>query len=151
MFEKDFHVQLSVSFSFFSNSGTTYCLHCSYETIVPVIFLFNASSLLEIASLWKGRGLKYSTCELTAAVDKSNGYHMESYRKFPTLSKARREKLECLKDTRTDPSNNNNSLSGFLDACSSVTKRSDIKSPKPSKTGIFPNVSLFCNKSSKRI
>ena len=67
------------------------------------------------------------------------------------LSKAPREKLDCLEQTGTDPSNNTNRLSGFQDAYSSLIKRSDIKSYKPSKTGIFPNVCLFCNKARKRI
>ena len=153
MFEIIFHIQLSVSFLFFSNSGTTCCLHCSSETKVPVI-LFNESSLLkcqEILSLRKGQDLKYSTFELRAKMDKSHGYHMECYRKFTALSKAQREKIDCLKNTRTDCSNNTNSLSGFQDACSSMIKGSDIKSPKPPKTGIFPNVCFFCNKARKRI
>ena len=84
-------------------------------------------------------------------MDKSHGYHMECYRKFTTLSKAQREKMDCLKNTRTDCSNNTNSLPGFRDACSSMIKRSDIKSSKPSKTGIFPNVCFFCNEAKKRI
>ena len=115
MFETIFHIPLSLSFSFFSNSDTTCCLHYSSETKVPVI-LANASSLLkcqEISSLRKGQGLKYSTFELPATVDKSHGYHMECYRKFTALSKAQREKLDCLKNVCTDPSNNNDSLSGF--------------------------------------
>ena len=32
-----------------------------------------------------------------------------------------------------------------------MTKRSNIKLSKPSKTGIVPNVYLFCNKVRKRI
>ena len=153
MFKIIFHMQLSARFLFFSNSGTTCYLHCSSETKVPVI-LFNESSLLkcqEILSLRKGQGLKYSTFELPAKMDKSHGYHMECYRKFTALSKAQREKMDCLKNTRTDSSNNTNSLSGFQDACSSMIKRSDIKPPKPSKTEIFPNVSLFCDKTRKRL
>ena len=74
----------------------------------------------------------FSTFELPPKMDKSHGYHMECYRNFTALSKAQREKLDCLKNTRTDSSNNTNSLSGFQDACSSMIKRSDIKSPKPS-------------------
>ena len=150
MFEIIFHIQLSVSFLFFSNSGTTCCLHYSSETKVPVI-LFNENSLpkcQEILSLRKGQGLRYSTFELPTKMDKSHGYHMECYRKFTALSKAQREKLGCLKNTRTDSSNNTISVSRrvFFNY-----KRSDIKSPKPSKTGIFPNVCLFCNKARKRI
>ena len=53
--------------------------------------------------------------------------------------------MNYLKNTRTDCSNNTNSLPGFRHWCSSMIKRSDIKSPKPSKTGIFPNVHFFCN------
>ena len=49
---------------------------------------------------------------------------------YPKLNE---KKLECLKSTRTDPSNNKNSLSVFQDPCSSMTKRSDIKSPKSNK------------------
>ena len=78
-------------------------------------------------------------------------YHMECFRKFTTLSKAQREKLDCLKNIRTDPSNNTNSLSGFQDVRSSMIKRSYKKSPKLSKPGIFPNVCLFCNNGRKRI
>ena len=153
MFEIIFHIQLSVSFLFFSDSGTTCCLHCSLETKVPII-LFNESSLLkcqEILSLRKGQGLKYSTFELPAKSNKSYGYHLECYRKFTALSKAQREKLDCLKNTRTNSSNNTNSLSGLQDAWFSMIKRSDIKSSKPSKAGIFPNVCLLCNKARKRI
>ena len=76
---------------------------------------------------------------------------MECYRKFTALSKAQREKLDCLKNTRTNSSNNTNSLSGLQDAWFSMIKRSDIKSSKPSKAGIFPNVCLLCNKARKRI
>ena len=32
-----------------------------------------------------------------------------------------------------------------------MTERSDIKSPKLSKTGIFSNVCFFCNKARRRI
>ena len=84
MFEIFFHIQLSISFSFFSNSGNTCCLHCSSETKIPVI-LFNESSLLkfqEILSLRKGKGLNYSTFELPTKMHKSHGYRMEYYRKF---------------------------------------------------------------------
>ena len=59
MFEIIVYIQQSVCFSFFSNSGTTCCSHCSSETKVPVI-LFNESPLLkcqEILSLRKGQGL----------------------------------------------------------------------------------------------
>ena len=83
-------MQLSVRFSFFSNSGSTCYSHFLSETKVPVI-LFNESSLLKcekILSLQKGQGLKYSTFELPAKLDKYYGYHMESYRKFTGLSKA---------------------------------------------------------------
>ena len=45
MFEIFFHVELLVSFSFFPNSGTTCCLHCSSEAKVAIT-LFNESSLL---------------------------------------------------------------------------------------------------------
>ena len=127
---------------FFSNSDTTCCLHCSSETKVPVL-LFNESSLLkcqDILSLRKGQGLKYSTFEPPAKMYKSHGYHMECYRKFTALSKPQREKMDCLKNTRTDCSHNTNSLFGFQDACSSMIKRLDIKSPKPPKTGIFKRV-----------
>ena len=97
MFEIIFHIQLSVSFLFSSNSGTTCCLHCSSETKVPVIF--NESSLLkfkEILSLRKGQGLKYSTFELPAKIDKSHDYHLECYRRLTALSKAQREKLDIV-------------------------------------------------------
>ena len=97
MFEIIFHIQLSVSFLFFSDSGTTCCLHCSSETKVPVIF--NESSLLkfqEILSLRKGQDLKYSTFELPAKIDKSHGYHLECYQRLTALSKAQREKLDIV-------------------------------------------------------
>ena len=63
--------------------------------------------------------------------------YMECCRKVTTLSKAQQEKPECLKNTRTDPPNNKNNLSGFQDACSSMTEKSGIKLTEPSKTGIF--------------
>ena len=81
MFEIIFHIQLSVSFLFFSNSGTTCCLHCSSETKIPVI-LFNESSLVkcqEILSLHKGQGLKYPAFDLPDKMDKSDGCNMECY------------------------------------------------------------------------
>ena len=63
MFEMIFKIQVSVYFSFFSNSGTDCYLHCSSETKVPVK-LFNLSSLLmilkEILGLRKRQILKYS-------------------------------------------------------------------------------------------
>ena len=65
MFEKNFKIQLSVNFSFFSTSGTTCYLHCSPETRLTVILL-NTSSLLnvqEILSLQKEQCLKYSAFE----------------------------------------------------------------------------------------
>ena len=40
---------------------------------------------------------EYSIFELPAKVDKSYDYHMECYRKFTALSKAQREKMDCLK------------------------------------------------------
>ena len=92
MFEIIVHILLSLSFSFFSNLRTTCCLHCSTETKVHIL-LFNESSLLkgqEILSLRKGQGLRYSTFELPAKVDKSQGYHMLCYQKFTALSKAQR-------------------------------------------------------------
>ena len=92
MFEIIVHIQLSLSFSFFCNLRTTCCLHCSTETKVHIL-LFNESSLLkgqEILSLRKGQGLRYSTFELPAKVDKSQGYHMLCYQKFTALSKAQR-------------------------------------------------------------
>ena len=51
MFEIVFHTKLSVSFLFFSNSGTTCCLHCSSETKIPVI-LFNESSFVKYQETW---------------------------------------------------------------------------------------------------
>ena len=81
MFEIIFHIQLSVIFWFFSNSGTTCCFHCSSETKIPVI-LFNESSLVkcqEILSLHKGQGLKYSAFDLPNKMDKSYGCNMECY------------------------------------------------------------------------
>ena len=122
MFEIVFHIKLSVSFLFFSNSGTTCCLHCSSETKIPVI-LFNESSFVkyqEILSLHKGQGLKYSAFDLPDKMDKSYSCNMECYWKFTALSKAQREKLNCLKNTWTNPSNNTNNLSWFQDTCSSM-------------------------------
>ena len=81
MFEIFFHIQLSISFSFFSNSGNTCCLHCSSETKIPVI-LFNESSFVkcqEILSLHKGQGLKYPAFDLPDKMDKSYGCNMECY------------------------------------------------------------------------
>ena len=60
-------------------------------------------------------------------------------------------KAGLFKNYRTDSSNNTNSFSGFQGACSSMIKRSDIKSTKSPKAVIFPNVYLFCNKARKRI
>ena len=56
------------------------------------------------------------------------------------------------KKPRTAPFKNNSSLSGFqMLVLSSVPKISDIKSPNPSKAGIFPNVCLFPSKARKII
>ena len=60
-------------------------------------------------------------------------------------------KAGLFKNYRTDSSNNTNSFSGLQGACSSMIKRSDIKSLKSPKAVIFPNVYLFCNKARKRI
>ena len=51
MFEIIVYIQQSVCFSFFSNSGTTCCIHCSSETKVPVI-LFNESWVFEKGKVW---------------------------------------------------------------------------------------------------
>ena len=116
---------------------------------IEFLFIFNSTNSVLMPSYFLG---KLCSSKFRAKVQGlADSYHMEYYRKFTALSKAQREKPNCLNNSRTDSSNNTNSLSGFQIAYSSMIKRSYIKSPKPSKAGIFPNVCLFCNKARKRL
>ena len=143
--------------------GNVCCLHCAHDSKGPII-LFNQESLLKVQDILKLRkieGLKYGTFDIPTTVETKNGYHMDCYRKFTALSKSQRNKLEKLKQKPVDTSSNNKTLSGIQEnnkiygnsqnTSSSMTKRSDITSPKPSKTGIFPNACLFCNQQRKRV
>ena len=116
--------------------------------------MLNTSSLLkcqEILSLRKRQCLKYAAFELPVTVDKRHGYHMKCYRKITALSKAQRKKLKCLKNTALIFLPTTIVSLDFKMHGSLLTKRSDIKSHKPSKTGIFPKVCLFRNKARKEI
>ena len=71
---------------------------------------------------------------------------MPCYRRFTALSKNQHDKMQCA--IEIDITNNNRNKeptdqSGF----SLMTKRSEIKFPKPSRTGVFPSLCLFCNQS----
>ena len=117
------------------------------------VVLFNNSSLSkcqEILKVRRDQNLKYSTVELPEVPDNIHGYHMPCYRRFTALSKCQRDIMQ--RAVKIDINNSNpieepTDQSGF----SLMTKRSEIKSPKPSRIGTFPSLCLFCNQSRKKV
>ena len=105
------------------------------------VVLFNNSSLSKRQEILKARrdhNLRYSTVELPEAPDNIHGYHMPCYRRFTALSKSQRDKMQRAIEidiTNNNPSKEPTDQSGF----SLMIKRSEIKSPKPSRTGVFPS------------
>lgn len=127
---------------FISDKGSCYIVQCKLFT-----------EFQEILSLRKGKGLKYSIFGVLAIVDKNHGCHMEGYQNFTALSKGQWEILEYPKKSPALLLLKTTAV--YLDfrmfVLSSVPKISDIKSPNPSKAGIFPNVCLFPSKARKII
>ena len=74
---------------------------------------------------------------------------MPCYRRFTTLLKCQRDKMQRAKEidiTNNSPNEEPTDQSGL----SLMTKRSEIKAPKPSRTGILQSLYLFCNQSRKK-
>ena len=75
---------------------------------------------------------------------------MPCYRKCLAPSKSQRVKMQRAKETditKNNPNEEPTDQSGF----SLRNKRSEIKSPKPSRTEVFPSLCLFFNQSQKKV
>ena len=158
MFQRFFNISVysyinnNYSYVRFSYEGSACSFHDTLGDKSDVV-LFNNSSLSKCQEILKARrdqNHKYSTVELPEAPDNIHGYHMPCYRRFTALSKSQLDKMQRAIEIDI-PNNNPNKKLADQSGFSLMTKRSEIKSPKPSRIGIFPSLCLFCNQSRKKV
>lgn len=105
-----------------------------------------------ILKVRKTQNLKYGDIILPLEPDKIHGYHMSCYRKFTALSKAQRLKKEAAEKLLSTEVAPNQTVSSSSEMNSTRRTRSEITSPRPSlRTGIVPNVCLFCDQTRKKV
>ena len=112
--------------------------------VIGAIIFFTPDTIkrcTDILEVRKHCSLKYADSVLPEEVDDMHGYHRSCYQKFIALSKAHRDAISkgAPPDTENVPSSSVNRMT-----------RSNIQTPKPTdRTGIFPEVCIFCSRARK--
>ena len=87
--------------------------------------------------MWCLEKLNYNKVILPECIKGSDGFHLESYKKFATLSEKQRARIKLDNETGNKKRQSSNER----------LMRSEVTSPTPSSSGrLFPTVCIFCSK-----